>query len=56
MYYCVHFIADEESGGVSNGIPTVAPENSVTSHTTTQASDTRGVLIFVGGADLCIAL
>ena len=53
---CVHFIADEDSGGVSNGIPTVAPESATTSHTTTQVSDTRGVLAFVGGADLCIAL
>lgn len=45
----VHLIPDEDSGGVSNGVATVAPESSTTSHSgTMQASDTRGLFAFGG--------
>ena len=49
------FITDEDTGGVSNGVPTVATDNSTTSHITVQASDARGVST-CGGVGLIYAL
>ena len=51
----VYFVTDEDTGGVSNGVPTVATENSATSHTAVQASDARGVST-CGGVGLIYAL
>ena len=39
----VHFVTDEDTGGVLNGVPTVATENPATSHIAVQASDARGM-------------